>query len=209
MSKRLWILVLVGGLTAVAAGAADAPADDAQRRERLEAERAAAQGRYDAAVGQCQGEFAVTGCVDRAKAERRSALDRLAREEAALDDAQRRRRAEERRQRIAAKQQAAAARAAASAPDVRLREPRSPAASAPRTSRRAEPRSPQAEAAEEAAAKERAAESQRRRERAAAHEEAVRQRNAERAARKPDAAPLPEPPIAPKAAPGGSAPSGS
>jgi hypothetical protein len=207
MSMRLWVLVLASGLTAPAAKAADTPADEAQRRERLEAERSAAQARYDAAVGQCQAAFAVTGCVDRAKAERRSELDRLAREEAALDDAQRRRRAEERRQRIAAKQQAAAGRAAASAPDVRLREPRS-AASAPRPGRRAEPRSPQAEALEEAAAKERAAESQRRRERAAAHEEAVRQRNAERAARKPDAAPLPDP-TAPNAAPGASRPSGS
>jgi hypothetical protein len=208
MSMRLWILVLAGSLVACSVHAANESAEEAQRRERLEADRAAAQARYDAALRECQSAFAVTGCVDRAKAERRGTMDRLAREEAALDDLQRRRRAEERRKRIAAKQQASAARAAASAPDVRLREPRLPslAASASRPSRRAEPRSAQEAAAEETAARERATDSQRRRERAAEHQEAVRQRNAERAARKPPAAPLPDPTAAPPA-PRASAPS--
>jgi colicin import membrane protein len=186
----------VAGLAALPAFAADPLPDEVQRRERLDTERAAAQARHDAAVRECQNAFAVTSCVEQAKAERRSALDRISKEEAVLDDAQRRRRAEERRKRIADKQQAAAARAAASAPDVRTRVPRqvAPAASAPsRPTRRAEPRSPEAEAAEAAQAKERAAQAQRRRERAAAHAEAVRQRNAERAARKPPAAPLPVP----------------
>jgi len=176
---------------------ADATADDAQRRHGLATERAAAHTRYEAAVRACQGTFAVTGCTNEAKSERRIALDRIAREEAALDDAQRRRRAEERRQRIAQKQQASAARAAASAPDVRLRAPRqlAPAASAPpRPSRRAEPRSAQAAAAEGAAAKERASQAQQRRDRAAAHAEEVRRRDRERDARKPPAAPLPVPP---------------
>jgi len=176
--------------------AADASPEETQRRERLGAERAAAHARHDAAVRECQSAFAVTGCMERARAERRGTLDRIAREEAALDDAQRRRRAEERRQRIAQKQQAAAARAAASAPDVRLREPRAvaPAASAPRPSRRAEPRSPATAAAEAAAAKRRVEQAQQRRERAAAHEEAVRRRNEdERAKGKTPAAPLPEP----------------
>lgn len=182
-------------LAATSAFAADTPAEDAQRRDRLATERAAARARHDVAVHECQKAFAVTGCVNQAKVERRAALDRIAREEAMLDDAQRRRRADERRQRIAQKQQAAAARAAASAPDVRLRVPRqtAPAASVPpRPSHRAEPRSADAEAAEAAAAKERAAQSQQRRERAAAHEEAVRKRNEERATRKPPAAPLPQ-----------------
>ena len=177
--------------------AVDPPADEMQRRERLSAERAAAQARYDATVRECERAFAVTGCIERARAERRVVFDRITKEEAMLDDAQRRRRAEERRQRIAQKQQAAAARAAASAPDVRLRQPRqiAPPASVPRPSHRAEPRSREAEAAEAAAAKQRAAQAQRRRERAAAHEEAVRQRNEkERAEDKPPAAPLPVPP---------------
>jgi hypothetical protein len=181
---------------ALPAWAADPPAEEAQRRARLAAERAAVQARYDAAVRECQKAFAVTGCIDAAKVQRRGAIDRITREEATLDDAQRRRRAEERRARIAQKQQAAAARAAASAPDVRLRAPRqmAPPASAPRPSRRAEPRSSQEEAAEAAAAKERAERARRRRERAAAHEEAVRRRNEqERAEGKVPAAPLPVP----------------
>ena len=193
---RRWILLTVACLGALCAGVARAQTDDAQRRERLGSERAAAQARHDAAVRECEKAFAVTGCMDRAKSERRATLDRLAREEAALDDAQRRRRAEDRRQRIAQKQQAAASRAAASAPDVRLRAPRQlpPSASAPRPSRRAEPRSPEVEATEAAEARRRAEQAQKRRERAAAHEEAVRQRNEqERAAGKVPAAPLPAP----------------
>jgi len=190
------LLLCAACLVAPPAHALDPSADEVQRRERLGTERTAAQARYDAAARECESAFAVTGCVERARAQRRIALDRITREEAALDDAQRRRRAEERRQRIAQKQQAAAARAAASAPDVRLRAPRqvAPPASAPRAARRAEPRSAEAEAAEAAAAKQRAAQAQQRRERAAAHEEAVRQRNQkERAEGKPPAAPLPVP----------------
>jgi colicin import membrane protein len=191
-----WLVGCALGAALAPAWTADPTTDDTQRRERLGTERAAAQARYDSAARECQNTFAVTGCMNQAKSERRSTLDRIAREEATLDDAQRRRRAEERRQRIAQKQQAASSRAAASAPDVRLRAPRqlSPSASAPRPSRRAEPRSPQAEAAEAAEAKQRAEQAQQRRERAAAHEEAVRQRNEkERASGKPPAAPLPVP----------------
>ncbi|MCW5659480.1 MAG: hypothetical protein KIT60_17400 [Burkholderiaceae bacterium] len=197
MSPRFNALLVGCALgLALPAGSADAPADEAPRRERLAAERAAAQARYDAAVRECQKAFAVTGCINEAKSERRGTLDRIAREEASLDDAQRRRRAEERRQRIAQKQQAAAARAAASAPDMRLREPReiAPVAGAQRPSRRAEPRTPQEEAAEAAAARQRAERARLRRERAAAHEEAVRRRNQqEREDGKVPAAPLPVP----------------
>ena len=66
MSMRPWILLFVSSLTALTASAADAPLEDAQRREQLAAERAAAQARYDTAVTQCQGAFAFTGCIDRA-----------------------------------------------------------------------------------------------------------------------------------------------
>lgn len=197
MSLHHSILACAAGLVALGAAAADTPADEVQRRERLAAERVAVQARYDTAVRECEKAFAVTGCMNRAKSERRSALDRIAREELSLDDAQRRRRADERRQRIAQKQQAAASRAAASAPDLRLRAPRqaAPAASAPRPSRRAEPRTPEAAAAEAAEAKRRSEQAQKRRERAASHEQAVRERNEkERASGKTPAAPLPVPP---------------
>jgi colicin import membrane protein len=196
MSSSTLLFWCAACLVALPVFAADPPADETQRRERLAAERAVAQARYDTAVRECQTAFAITGCINQAKAGRRSALERITREEALLDDAQRRRRADERRQRIAQKQQAVAARAAASAPDVRLREPRqvAPPASGPRPSRRIEPRSRETEAAEAAAAKHRVEQAQRRRERAAAHEEAVRQRNEkERAEGKPPAAPLPVP----------------
>src|SRR5687767_12694288 len=197
MNMAKGVLWSAACLLALPVWAVDPLADEVQRRERLSAERAAAQAHYDAAVRECERAFAVTGCIERARAERRVVFDRITKEEAMLDDAQRRRRAEERRQRIAQKQQAAAARAAASAPNMRLRAPRqvAPPASAPRPSHRAEPRSPAAEAAEAAAAKQRAAQAQRRRERAAAHEEAVRLRDEkERAEGKPPAAPLPVPP---------------
>jgi hypothetical protein len=188
------LLLCIACVAAWPAEAADGAADDAARRERLAAERAAAQVRYDDAVRGCQSVFAVTGCINQARAERRAALDRVSREQATLDDAARKRRTEERRQRIAQKQQAAAARAAASAPEVQLRAPRqAPAASGTRPSRRAEPRSAEAAAAAEAAASQRQAQSAQRRERAKSHEQAVQRREAERNANRAPAAPLPVP----------------
>ncbi|HET7525106.1 MAG TPA: hypothetical protein VFK10_04115 [Burkholderiaceae bacterium] len=188
-------------LAAVAVRAADAePPSDKARREQINAERAAAQARYEQAIAECERGFVVTSCVNQAKAERRAALDRLSREQMALDDAQRKRRAEQRRQQIAEKraqqaQEAAAARDAASSPAPQVRTPRQPAApaSGAKAARRAEPHSSDAAAATAAEATERASDAQERRERAQAHEEAVRKRNAERAAQRPPAAPLPLP----------------
>ena len=188
---------------ATAVRAADGDPSDQARRDQLNTERAAAQARYDQTVRECERAFAVTDCVNQAKAERRTALDRMSREQAALDDAERKRRAEERRQRIAKKQAQQAqqsprpvdTRGAASAP-LQVRAPRqasSAASAVAKPARRAEPRTPGAAAAAEAEAAERAALSQQRRERAQAHEEAVRKRNAERAAQRAPAAPLPVP----------------
>jgi colicin import membrane protein len=202
----VWLLAACAAM-ATAVRAADGDPSDKARRDLLNVDRAAAQARYDQTVRECQRAFAVTDCVNRAKSERRAALDRVSREQAALDDAERKRRAEERQQRIAKKQAQQAqqakqsqrsvdTRAAASAPPLQVRAPRqaSSAASVPaKPARRAEPRTPEAAAAAEAEAAERAALSQQRRERAQAHEEAVRKRNAERAAQRPPAAPLPVP----------------
>jgi len=195
------LCLIVSGVCAADEG------DEKARRQELSAQRAAAHARYDHAVRECERSFAVTGCVNQAKTERRAALDRLSREQAALDDALRKRRAEERRQRIAEKQRAAAERAAASAPQVQVRPPRAAASapSAPRPSRRVEPRSPQEAAAAEADAAQRAAASQQRRDRARAHEQAVIQRNAERATQRAPAAPLPVPSAPASAARAGSA----
>ena len=169
--------------------------DEKARRQELSAQRAAAHARYEAAVRECERTFAVTACVNQAKAERRATLDRLSREQASIDDALRQRRAEERRQRVAQKQRAAAERAAASAPQVQVRTPRAAAsvASAPRPRRHFEPRSPREAAAAETEAAQRAAASKERRDRARAHEQAVIQRDAERATQRAPAAPLPVP----------------
>jgi colicin import membrane protein len=190
MRARWFGVVCMLPCIAQAAGPAQ---DEALQRERLAGERAAAQARYEQAVRGCEAGFVVTGCINQAKAERRATLDRVAREQAALNDAVRKRSADERRQRIASKQQAAALRAAASAPAMQLRTPKPTAssASAARPVRQVEPRSSEAAAAAQADAAQRSAQAQQRRERAQAHADAVRQRNNERALQKPPAAPLP------------------
>ncbi|HSB25103.1 MAG TPA: hypothetical protein VLE94_18535 [Burkholderiaceae bacterium] len=193
--QHRWLLVL-GLVGAVAARAAegDAVSDKAQR-EQLDVRRAAAEARYERTVRECERGFVVTSCVDKAKAERRATLDRISREQVALDDAQRKRRAEERRQRIAEKQAQQALRGSASAPGAEVLAPRAPSAPASSATpgRRFEQRTAEEEAAAQAEAARRAAQAQERRERAQAHAEAVRQRNAERAAQRPPAAPLPVP----------------
>jgi colicin import membrane protein len=192
-----WLFAAWAAVATTARTADGDPADDTARRKQLDVDRAAAQARYERTVRECESHFVVTACVDQAKAERRMALDRVAREQAALDDAQRKRRAEERRQHIAQKQaqQASAARgAAAPTPPLQVGTPRpSLAGSTARPARRAEVRSSEAAAAAAAEAAHRAAQAQERREHAQAHEEAVRERNAERAAQRAPAAPLPAP----------------
>jgi len=86
-------------LLAGTAGAA-AAADERAERERIARERAAVQSRYAQQEQACRGQFAVTACVDRARAERREAMDHLTEQERVLDEAQRKRRAAERLARI-------------------------------------------------------------------------------------------------------------
>jgi colicin import membrane protein len=202
-TRRGWVVVALSA-AAMAAHAADDELSDRAHREQIDAERAAAQARYEQAIAECERRFVVTSCVDQAKAERRATLDRLSREQMVLDDAQRKRRAEERREQIAAKKarqaqqaqqaQEAATREAASSPTLpRKPRPSTAPASGTKPARRIEPRSSEAAAAAAAEAAERAADSQQRRERAQAHAEAVRRRNAERAAERVPAAPLPVP----------------
>ena len=129
--RRGWFFAAWAAVAMLAHAADDEPSDKA-RRDQLNADRAAAQARYEQTVSECERGFAVTSCVNQAKAERRTALDRASREQAALDDAQRKRRAEDRRQRIAQKQaqQGAAARSAASAPPRPAPTPHQPASTA-------------------------------------------------------------------------------
>jgi colicin import membrane protein len=189
--------LLPAGLLAlwcIGAAAQTATPDDTAQRERIAAERAAVQSRHDDTVRACAAEFAVTACINRAAAQRRAAMEALDREQAALDASARERRAAERTRRVEDKQRAAAARAAAqaSAPVPETRTPRPPPAPASGAKRTARPTDAQARAAESAAAAaRRRIEAERRREKAEAHAEEVMRRNAERAARKPPAAPLP------------------
>ena len=110
-----------------------ARADDSAEGSRIARERAEAQARFEARRRECETRFAVTACVDEARAEHRQALQRLRREEGVLDEAQRRQRAAARMAAIEAKQRAERERAnapRAERPGVspQLRPPRQPAA---------------------------------------------------------------------------------
>ncbi|WP_341891813.1 hypothetical protein [Variovorax sp. YR752] len=184
----LALLALVQGLAAVAQG--PAAVDDRAERERIARERSEAAARHDQRRRECEQRFAVTACVDEARAEHRQTMMRLRRQEALLDEAQRKARAAQRlaaieqkrseeRTRVAVPR---AAQARASAPEARqLR----PAASPPAE------RASAAASAAEARSRERFDVRQRE---AAARREAAQRRRIEREKNgKPPSAPLPDP----------------
>ena len=178
----------------VAAGLAQAQVDDSARRSALAGERESEQSRYAAAARACEAQFAVTACLDKAKRERRRALDRLDSEQAKLDQAVRQRRAAERRARIDEKQRVAAQRTivppAADSTKAAQRAGSAAARTASAPTRRV--RNPDGRALDAAAAASarQSAAAQRRRE-ALAHAEAAHRRQAERAAHRAPAAGLP------------------
>lgn len=172
---------------------ADTRAED---RSRLQAERQALGQRFADEERACANRFVVTSCQDEVRARRREALAQLRERELKLDEAERRERADQRRQAIAAKQAAAAsapARSQALPPELRLRQPVPPAASASAVKRPA--RTPDDGRSAEAAA--RAQESQLRRREAQAAQERVSRREAERQASRHRSQPLPLPTSAP------------
>jgi hypothetical protein len=67
--------------------------DAAAERERIKAERGAAEARYKEAQKACRQKFAVTDCLDKARREHNTATDELKRQEHVLNDAERRKRA--------------------------------------------------------------------------------------------------------------------
>jgi colicin import membrane protein len=73
-----------------------APAQAADERERIRAERAAVQARHAEQEKACRATFAVTDCVQRVQRERNAALAALRAQERVLNDAERRQRAAER-----------------------------------------------------------------------------------------------------------------
>ena len=165
------------------------PDADAERA-RIARERKQVEADYAVEVARCQAQFIVASCVEKARQSRRTALDRLGREQNVLDDAQRKQRAAERLQRMQEKRKAVAERPPEPAPRIVQRAVS--ASSAPAASRPAPaPRDDRPTAAEQA---ERQAAYERRVKEAAEHRREVEQRNAKRAASHKPAAPLPVPP---------------
>ncbi|MDB5753297.1 MAG: hypothetical protein JWP65_3718, partial [Ramlibacter sp.] len=72
-------------------------------RQRIGAERAAADAAFEAREKACYGKFGVNDCLDAARRRRNEAVADLRRQEVALNDAERKRRAAERLQDIDAR----------------------------------------------------------------------------------------------------------
>ena len=176
---------------------------DSTERERIAAERRAAESRFVGAQADCQTRFMMTECLDTARAERRQALDGLQRRQLVLDDARRRERAAERltlqRTRAAEQAEAASASASASASALLQQQARRPASSASRPAPVAARTDTSAEVAaaarqaEAAAAPRRRAAYDQRQQAARDHQQALAARNARQDAIKPPAAGLPVP----------------
>ena len=194
-TRRSLDLLLVALLASTAAVSAWSTEDaTAAQRRRIAEERAAVEARAKAAQAACAEQFAVTACVDRAKAERRENLLRLDGEVAMLDAEDRRRRAA---QRLLEIEQRQAASAQTPPTDV-VRSPSPKAVETPARDARSpsKPRATEAErqaaaSAAEARAAQRAAASARRASEAEAHRAAVEARNRERESKRPPAKPLP------------------
>jgi hypothetical protein len=190
---------------AVSAGALAAD-DSAAQRERIARERGEVEQRARAGEAACADAFAVTDCVRRVRAERRTALLLLDNQRAQLDDALRKQRAADRLARIRDNLAAAARAAERPQVEIKTRQKSAPsallspdAAVAPVDAPAHESltpsvaRSPAAASAAQAKAEQRASAARQREERAAAHRREVETRNRERAASGKLAPPLPVP----------------
>jgi hypothetical protein len=190
-------------LLAVVAQADDPPTDLKAQRSRLVRERSAAEEQFAAEKRDCESRFAVTACLDRAKARRRSTLDDLSHQKTVLDDIQRKQRAAARQREVEHHLREADDRAAA-APGLStvVRATRAASAKASRAAASAgvnaaasaarmgdgiDPDVARREAANRQAFEKRQLESQ-------THRDAVERRNAEQAAKRAGAAGLPDPP---------------
>jgi hypothetical protein len=179
---------------------AQVPADEAEQRAAIRAEREAAEALYREREAVCAKKFIVSSCVEAARLERHDTIKQLDLRQAALDDAQREARAAQRRAEIASKQAGEEARkreaqARERSADAQrggvVKQPAPPAAkpATPARAGKAQP-SPQERAAEEARA--RHAYALKQLEAEARRQEAAR-RNAEHARKTKQAAPLPVP----------------
>ncbi|MBT9500792.1 MAG: hypothetical protein IV092_06075 [Burkholderiaceae bacterium] len=80
----------------------------ATEREQLRAQRQQIEAEFSAAMRECSTKFQITDCELAAKAQRRTALQPVLKQEQALDLLERQQRAQAQRERVAAKQQAKA-----------------------------------------------------------------------------------------------------
>lgn len=188
---RCWLLPVCGLLAC-----ASVHADDRQERARIARERGQATALFEQRRHDCEQRFAVTACVDEARAEHRQALLRLRGQETVLDEAERKRRAAQRMAAIREKVSAEAARDASPrpvrpAPAMNVSAPRQKAAASAAPPRPASAASAPDRSAQEARSRERFEKRQRE---AKAHRDAAAARQLERS--KPGKAPvmpLPDP----------------
>ncbi|HLO94691.1 MAG TPA: hypothetical protein VK195_10255 [Burkholderiaceae bacterium] len=189
--RLAWALALVGcWSSAVGAGVSR----EAERR----AARATIEARYQQAVQDCQGRFAVNACLQEARTVRQQALQPLQDEELAESLAQREQRASESRQRLGEKAQEQArlearrrSEALLAAPPHERSEAAVPGAVAASRPARPVPDVEKLRREDEAVAAARARDRQGRVQKAEEHRREVLRRLEERAREKPPAAPLP------------------
>jgi hypothetical protein len=182
------------------------PAHAADERARIAQERRQAEAEYTARERACQSDFAVTACVDEAKAKRRKVLEELAQQEAVLDDAQRRQRAAQRMEQIHQNTARSEARPPETAASVQVKTPRPAAQAASSASAAAPHAGVSTGAAQSISAAERArnrAEFEQRQNDAEQHRDEVERRVLDRASRqdKPPTSLPARPEIPPASAP--------
>jgi hypothetical protein len=191
------LLALACG-AALAADALDLRAD--RERQRAANERRRIEADYTARVRQCESQFVVTSCVEEARARRREALDRLTQQQAVIEDALRKQRTAERMERLQEKQQQAAARRDAPPAPTRVVQRGARAASAAGGVSSGAPASaaafqlPSSHLPDAGQQRRNQTAYEKRQKDAAEHRALVEQRNAQRAASRKPAAPLPVPP---------------
>jgi colicin import membrane protein len=187
-------IVLALAVCAVAALPRVVAADQtALERARIREERAQAQRLYEDRERTCHDRFAVTGCLDAARAQRREALDRLRHEELVLDSAERKQRAASRATRIREKQIAQESKPAPLVVRERLAAPRKPAKATPEQATAAAAAASAAPRLSEEQARRNKAAFDAKQKEAAEHRGDVEQRNAARAQRTKPTAALPVP----------------
>jgi len=175
--NRSLIALAACAIVAVARGAPDT---NATERARIRDERAQAQRLFEERERQCNERFAVTSCLESARAQRREALDRLRQEELVLDSAQRKQRAADRAARIREKDSTEASKPSPLVVRERPAEPRKPAAKPSQAAASGAPAASSAPRISDEQAKRNKEAFEEKQKQAAEHRADVERRNAER-----------------------------